>query len=371
MTKSTSALHIITFAVPFPTNYGGAIDAWNRIVALHAAGVEIKLHCFLYGAFRSHVIIHEFVQEVHYYPRVVWPALFSKGQPYIVSSRRSRPLLKRLMQDNLPILFDGIHTTGFFNELKGRTRLLRAHNVEHAYYSQLAEDAKGVKSLVFNREALCLRDYESTFAKEFDAVFAISPNDYSWFANHGAKAILMPPFHGTRQVDVRTGHGDYILYQGDLSIEINQAALFDMLSAIPKTIQYPIVVAGRAGHKVFEDKLSKYVNIQREADVSEEKMIELVRNAQLVIIHSLHQAGMKLKIFTALFHGRFILASENSKTNTPLDRGITYYSPGALGSLIEQFWSRAFEPADVEQRREILQAHPNDLEMAKEILRYL
>ncbi len=371
MPKSNPILHIVTFAVPYPANYGGAIDAWNRIVALSEAGVSIKLHCFLYGAFRSQSRIREVVDEVHYYPRVVWPALFSKGQPYIVASRKSKLLLKRLQQDNDPILFDGIHTTGYVNDLKGRTLLLRAHNIEHQYYGQLADEAKGVKSHVFKREALCLRAYEISNAKTFDAVFAISPKDHEWYHQQGAASILMPPYHGTRKLAIKAGQGNYLLYQGDLSIEINQTALFDMLAAIPKTAEYPIIVAGRSGSRSFEQKLKENPNIQREADVSDERMIDLVRNAQIVIIHSLHDAGMKLKLFTAFYHGRFILASESSRTNTPLDRGITYYQSNELDARIKQFWKKEFTQEDIVMRKDILLAHPGDNEMAKEILRYL
>lgn len=371
MEKPSPQLHIITFAVPYPANYGGAIDAWNRIVALSESGVKIKLHCFLYGGFRSQTIIKKVVEEVYYYPRVIWPALFSKGQPYIVSSRKSKPLLSRLQQDRDPILFDGIHTTGFMDELSDRKRLLRAHNVEHQYYAQLAENAKGVKSLVFNREALCLRAYEESCAGQFDAVFTISPNDHAWYKNHRANAILMPPYHGHSQLDVKVGRGHYILCQGDFSIEINQSALFDMLSFLPKQNPYPVVVAGKSGNQDFERKLTTLSNITREADVSEEKMIDLVQNAQLHVIHSLHKAGMKLKLFTALYHGRFILASENCKTHTPLDRAISFYPAGHLGMMIAQFWEKDFTLADVERRQEILTAHPGDKDMAKEIIRYL
>ncbi len=365
------SLHIVTFAVPYPANYGGAIDAWNRIVALSKLGVQIKLHCFLYRDFRSHPVIREYVREVHYYPRVVWPALFAKGQPYIVTSRKCKPLLKRLQADNDPVLFDGIQATGFHAQLPGRVRLLRAHNIEHEYYGQLAEEGSGVKSLVYKREALCLQEYEIALAKSFDAVFAISPHDHQWFQRKGATSILMPPYHGHHHIDIKPGQGDYILYQGDLSIEINQAALLDLLARLPKEINVPIVVAGRSGNKAFEAILAEKDNIQRKADVSDNEMMEWVRNAQMTIIHSLHLAGMKLKLFTALYHGRYILASENCKTNTPLDRSIQYYAPGELSALVLRYIHRAFTTADIQERTEVLQAHPDDMEMAKEIVRYL
>ena len=216
MQKSGPELHIVTFAVPFPANYGGAIDVWNRIAALKRAGVRIHLHCFVYGVFLPQPILADYAEKVYYYPRVKWPALFLPGQPYIVTSRKSKELLKNLNADRSPILFEGIHTTGFAGELKDRRLLLRAHNIEHQYYTELANQCKGVKSLIFRRESLCLRDYERALAGRFDMVFAISPSDHAWYTAQGAKTIYLPPFHGYDEVDILTGRGDYLLYQGDL-----------------------------------------------------------------------------------------------------------------------------------------------------------
>jgi hypothetical protein len=42
-------LHIISFDVPYPANYGGVIDVFYKLKNLHKAGVKIILHCFEYG----------------------------------------------------------------------------------------------------------------------------------------------------------------------------------------------------------------------------------------------------------------------------------------------------------------------------------
>ena len=42
-------LHIVSFDVPFPPNYGGVVDVFYKIRALHKLGVKIHLHCFEYG----------------------------------------------------------------------------------------------------------------------------------------------------------------------------------------------------------------------------------------------------------------------------------------------------------------------------------
>ncbi len=364
-------LHIITFAVPYPSNYGGAIDVWNRISALRRAGIRVHLHCFVYGLFEPQPILEQVAEKVYYYPRVVWPALISKGQPYIVTSRKSQDLLRNLLGDNRPILFEGIHTTGFVGELKGRKLMLRAHNIEHQYYAELANQCRGFKALIFRRESLCLSDYEQALAGKFDVVFAISPDDAGWYEQHGANTEFMPPYHGHDKVDILEGHGQYLLYQGDLSIEINQESLLDMMARIPKDLTYPVLVAGRSGSSAFEEKLARFSNLRREADVSQEKMIALIRDAHIVLVHSLHGSGMKLKIFPALYHGRFVAATAQCRTGTSLDEAIVYYQPSSLDTIIKKLWASDFSAQQIAGRIKILADQPDDDQKAKEIIRYL
>ena len=42
-------LHLISFDVPFPANYGGVIDVFYKINSLHKIGIQVILHCFQYG----------------------------------------------------------------------------------------------------------------------------------------------------------------------------------------------------------------------------------------------------------------------------------------------------------------------------------
>ena len=79
MQKSGPELHIVTFAVPFPANYGGAIDVWNRSAALKRAGVRIPLDCFVYGVFLPQPILADYAEKVYCYPRVKWASLFLPG----------------------------------------------------------------------------------------------------------------------------------------------------------------------------------------------------------------------------------------------------------------------------------------------------
>lgn len=137
-------LHIVFWDIPFPADYGGVIDAFYRLQALHQAGMDITIHCFQYGERQPNTALKKYCSKIFYYPRTTgWRGLHA-SLPYIVSSRCHPELLKNLCMDDAPILFEGIHTTYFLNDpkLDKRHKLIRTHNVESAYYSQLSNNTK-------------------------------------------------------------------------------------------------------------------------------------------------------------------------------------------------------------------------------------
>ena len=42
-------LHVVSFQVPFPPDYGGLIDVYYKLKALKKAGCSIVLHTYRYG----------------------------------------------------------------------------------------------------------------------------------------------------------------------------------------------------------------------------------------------------------------------------------------------------------------------------------
>ena len=71
-------LHIVSFDVPFPANYGGVIDVFYKIKSLHQEGVGVILHCFHYGRKKSEEL-ESLCEKVYYYQRKMnWLGVFSK-----------------------------------------------------------------------------------------------------------------------------------------------------------------------------------------------------------------------------------------------------------------------------------------------------
>ena len=131
-------LHIISFDVPWPPNYGGVIDIFYKIRALHARGVKVHLHCFHYGREATQEL-EELCYRIHLYPRMTgWKSALSL-KPFIVMSRHSTLLIQNLLRDNYPILFEAIHSCYYLNDkrLSDRFRIYRESNIEHHYYFYL------------------------------------------------------------------------------------------------------------------------------------------------------------------------------------------------------------------------------------------
>lgn len=99
-------LHIISFDIPYPANYGGVIDVFYKIKTLKKAGVGIILHCYAYGRNESPEL-EALCEKVYYYPRHTgWRTNISL-KPYIVNSRRSEQLINNLWPTNIQSFLKG------------------------------------------------------------------------------------------------------------------------------------------------------------------------------------------------------------------------------------------------------------------------
>ena len=134
-------LHIVCLEIPYPADYGGVIDIFYTIKALHKIGVAIHLHCFTKGRAAQSELL-KYCSTVNYYPRKTGLSAVTFKLPYIVNSRKSDALIANLKKDNYPVLLEGVHCSYYLHtgELNNRKLMLRLHNTEFEYYKQLAKN---------------------------------------------------------------------------------------------------------------------------------------------------------------------------------------------------------------------------------------
>ena len=248
-------LHIIALDVPYPADYGGAIEQFYKIVWLHRLGVKIHLHCFTKSRPQAEEL-NQYCESVNYYPRKIGLKGFSIFNPYIIFSRSDPALLANLQKDNYPILFEGMHSTWLLqtNLLKGRGIFVRLHNTEYKYYTQLAKhESKLFNRLYFLYESFLLKKYEKRIAKEY-TLLAISKTDKATFEKEfkGKNVHWLPAFVGWEEVTSQTGKGCYCLYHGNLSINENSVAAEWLLNNVFNDLEIPLVIAGKSPSQKLE-----------------------------------------------------------------------------------------------------------------------
>lgn len=368
-------LHIVAFDVPYPADYGGVIEIFNKIKALHNAGVKIHLHAYQYGRVEAAELL-QYCEKVYYYKRSGFNTLLSI-RPYIVASRDSWQLLANLQLNQWPILFEGLHTCYFLNhkKLSNRKKIVRLHNVEHNYYSQLASrEANLFKKIYYVVESYKLKWFEAILVNATH-LLPISTTDEIYFRGNYKESTttLIDPFLENSEVNAQIGMGQYILYHGNLSVNENEQAATYLIKNLFSKIDFPVIIAGKNPSQSLQDKVKQYSgHIQLVANPNRETMQKLVTDAQLHVLFTAQPTGIKLKLFNSLLNGRHCLA--NSLMLTGTDAGtVCEIADDAETMLakVQQLVLLPFTEEQVQDRKMFFNAHCNNNSSLEKLLKIL
>ncbi len=366
-------LHIVSFDVPSPPSYGGVIDVHFKVRALAQLGVKIHLHCFQYGR----AVAPDLAQccaEVYYYPRKLGKHQLFSGLPYMVVSRRGDQLMQRLLQDQYPILFEGLHSCYYLTDerLRHRLKLVRAHNVEHDYYASLAKaESNAFRRTYFLNEARKLQKFEQVLAHA-QHVLAISPKDQAYFARLYRNVEHVPAFHTSQHVTIPKGRGSYALYHGALSVPENDQAALYLVREVFNGLPTKLIIAGSNASKELRREVARARNIELRENISTEEIHRLVREAQVNVLPTFQSTGIKLKLLLCLFTGRHVVC------NTPMVEGTgledlchVHDRPEAMREAILACMGKEANGRSWERRTEILEERFSNRCNADKIIRLL
>lgn len=365
-------LHIVCHDVPYPPDYGGVFDLYYKIMTLHEEGIKIHLHCFTSGR-EEQPILNTFCEQVYYYQRRTGHKGFSHQLPYIVCSRSNPELLERLLQDEYPILLEGVHCSYLMQDSRfiKRKILLRLHNVESVYYKQLANcSTSWLKKLYYLRESAVLRNYERQIASSWP-LLTVSQADADMAAiSYQSKNItVIPVFLPFQHVESPQGTGCYCLYHGNLSVDENEKAVIWLLENVFDDLSIPFLVAGKNPGPKLRRAVAKFKNCCLVSDPSDQELKDIIMKAQMHVIPSFNCTGIKLKLLNALFNGRHCVVNAAAVEGTGL-REVCHLADGAndFKKLIETLYERPFTFLDLQWRREKLQHQYNNHQTASRLI---
>ena len=358
-------IHIVSFDIPFPANYGGAIDVFHKIRCLHNSGVKVILHCFEYGERKPSKELEKLCSKVYYYNRQTIIINHFSILPYNVKSRISSELKRNLLKDNYPILFEVLHSCYLLNDkdLKPRVKLYRHSNIEHDYFFELAKSEKSFfKKVYFNIEALKLKWFEKNIASS-SAILSVSKTDLNYFKNKYKEtpSYYLPSFHQYDTVSIEKGVGDYILYHGNLAISENYNAAIWLIENVFCKLEYKVIIAGLNPPLLLINLISKYNNITLKQNCSTSEMNDLLTNAQIHCLYTSQETGLKLKLLNVLYSGRHVVANKKMLNGTDLAEAcsISNTSLEYINSL-NVLMTKSVDDHFVEQRNMALKEMNND-----------
>lgn len=373
MTYSGKHLHIVSFNIPDPPDYGGVIDVFYKIKALCDAGVAVHLHCFHYGREKSEAL-EKMCYKVYYYPRKKFYQAIYSSVPYIVGSRQSDELLGNLTADNYPVLFEGLHTCFYLKHpaLKDKHKSVRMHNVEWDYYRSLKEaESNYLIKYYFNLESKKLKKFEDEL-KNADSIFAISRNDYEYLRTSYETIYYVPAFHNNQDVTSKPGKGNFILYQGNLSVaENNQAAMF-IAKKIAMGMPYKFVMAGKNPTAALKKEIKTIPNIELVENPPFTKMEQLMEEAHINLLVTFQSTGIKLKLLNSLYRGRHVLVNSKMVAQTGLESLCTIEdNPSVTQRIIHDLMEKPFTTEDIINRKQVLSSGFGNEHNANTILKVI
>lgn len=371
--KRNHALHVVSFDIPYPPDYGGVVDVFYKIKYLHQAGFEIILHCFQYNNKPIADELEKYCKKVYYYRRDTSFGKHIHLLPYTVTSRINKELLHNLIKDNYPILFETLHTAYFINHplLKNRKKILRLSNIEHHYYYHLFLSEKNVfRKLYFFIESIKLYFYEKQAFPNADIILPVTQNDVNYINKYYAQAntYLIPSFHPFNNISVWKGKGEYLLYHGNLSIPENYRAAEYLLENIAHHISIPIIIAGKNPPAFLIKKSQKYKHVQLVANPDENEMKQLIQNAHIVWLFTHQDTGLKLKLIHSLFTARFIVCNSKMIAGTPLKNNSSFYikdTPTEMINTIQVLCQNEFDDEHLHQRKQLIKWFDNIEQIGK------
>ena len=305
-------LHIVSFENPFPPDFGGVIDVYYKVKALHSLGFTIYLHCYFDDRSEVSAALKAITEKVFLYKKNKNPFFVFSKYPLPVVCRFDKNLIENIKKHDAPVLFEGFHSTMILRKVKlANKKYLRLHNIESNFYSGMSKSETNViKKVLYYFVAKKYLDYQKIMA-DFDCTFALSRFEFDEAKKLTTNCIYVPVFHGNESIKQLSEFGNYAFYHGDLRLSDNKRAALFLIDIFKEIPDYNLIIASSNGKNLIESKSNNLSNVKFVAIKNENHLDELFSNAHINTMLSFQKSGTKLKVINSLFKSRFCLINSN------------------------------------------------------------
>ena len=124
-----------------------------------------------------------------------------------------------------------------------------------------------------------------------------------------------------------------------------------MLQNVFEKLSLPFVIAGKDPSPKLTRLVHDHPNTCMVANPSEKEMQDLVSKAQINILPSFNNTGVKLKLINALFNGRHCVVNEQGVAGTGLESACHIATDAAsFQNIINDLYDKPFTEQEIENR---------------------
>ncbi|MDX2196474.1 MAG: hypothetical protein NW207_08655 [Cytophagales bacterium] len=248
-----------------------------------------------------------------------------------------------------------------------RYKIIRAHNIEHEYYKNLAlAEGAFLKKVYFFIEGLRLKYYENSM-KYANLILAISEHEMQYFSHKfkNIPVMYISPFHGnTCSNNIVLSDKKYILWHGNLKTKDNEYVLNYLITNIFNNINHHIIIVSNFLPDSIKILLNNNIEYIHGANKNQIDNLILKSHVQLLWSHNI--SGFKLKLLNAVFLGKFCIANSKMLHGTGLEL-VCHVADNKeqVINVIEHLWDNNYTEAMHMQRMEVLRNYEDGHLMAK------
>jgi hypothetical protein len=164
-----------------------------------------------------------------------------------------------------------------------------------------------------------------------------------------------------QQVKSKEGIGTYCLYHGNLSVSENEKAAIWLLENVFSKLKIPFVIAGKNPTSRLQRLAELNCHTCLVSNPGEVEMKDLIAKAQVNILPSFNETGIKLKLLNALFNGRHCVVNEATVNQTGFEPACHIGTTArAFCEIISQLYYLPFADDEIRLRERLLCAHFNN-----------
>lgn len=332
---------IVTQDFPYPLDYAGPIDSFNKISALKANGFNIYLVATIKGQVedQSVEVMNEFCVDIQMIQRQYSVINFFSILPFQMKSRINDSEIDRICLQLVNVKFDVAICDGYYaiettrkilNRVKTEKIYLRVNNNEIKYFLSLAKSSRSVlKKMYYISDAIKFYIHERFFLPEIklSGLLHVSSDEKKHYETKFPKFdhfFLPAAVDVNRMIKYEKRDAKKILFIGSLFMPNNIEGLIWYISNLHGDLSslypdYMLVVAGNVRDvncEQLENMFSMWGNISFVKSPAD--LTPLYSDAMIFINPMLNGAGVKLKTLNAICAGLPVVSTITGNEGTGL-----------------------------------------------------